>query len=226
MNLALFDLDHTLLPIDSDHAWGEFFASTGAVDVDAFRRSNDEWYAHYLAGTLDPVKYLEFVFGHLAKFPRTQLDAWRETFIRDIITPRVTPAALQLVKQHQDAGDLVAIVTATNQFVTEPIAALFHVEHLIAAQAELTSEGNFTGKIAGTPTQGAGKISHTNAWLSTLGKSMTDFERVYFYSDSPTDLPLLSHVSHPVATNPSEKLKAHATANGWPILNIFDVASA
>lgn len=225
MNLALFDLDHTLLPIDSDHAWGEFFANTGAVDVDAFRRSNDEWFAHYLAGTLDPVKYLEFVFGHFAKFPRTQLDAWREEYIRDIITPTITPAAIDLVRKHQNAGDLVAIVTATNSFVTEPIARLLGVEHLIGAIGEVTPEGNFTGRISGTPTQGPGKIVHTNAWLAGMGKTMGDFERVYFYSDSPTDLPLLSHVSHPVATNPSEKLKAHALAQGWPILNIFDVQS-
>lgn len=223
MNLALFDLDHTLLPIDSDHAWGEFFANTGAVDAEAFRRSNDEWFAHYLAGTLDPVKYLEFVFGHLSRFPRQQLDDWREQYIRDVITPQVTPAAKQLVQKHLDAGDLVALVTATNHFVTEPIAPLFGFTHLIAAMPELTPEGNFTGKISGTPTQGPGKIVHTNQWLAGMGKSMADFGRVYFYSDSPTDLPLLSHVSHPVATNPSDKLKAHAVAQGWPILNLFDV---
>lgn len=221
MNLALFDLDHTLLPIDSDHAWGEFFAATGAVDPDELRRSNDAWYEQYLAGTLDPVKYLEFVFGHLSKFPRTQLDAWRNEFMRDVITPRVLPAAKALVRKHLDAGDLVAIVTATNHFITEPIAPLFDVEHLIAAMPELTADGRFTGKISGTPTQGPGKIVHTDNWLAGMGKTLADFERVYFYSDSPTDLPLLSHVSHPVATNPSARLKAHAQAQGWPVLDLF-----
>jgi HAD superfamily hydrolase (TIGR01490 family) len=226
MNLALFDLDHTLIPIDSDHAWGEFYANTGAVDTEELRRSNDEWYAHYLAGTLDPVKYLEFVFGHLSRYPRAQLDAWRQDYLRDVITPNITPAAKQLVRQHLDAGDLVAIVTATNHFITEPIAPLFDVEHLIAAMPELTADGNFTGKISGLPTQGPGKITHTERWLAAQGKTFADFERVYFYSDSPTDLPLLSYVSHPVATNPSEKLKAHALAQGWPILNLFDAPSA
>lgn len=223
MNLALFDLDHTLLPLDSDHAWGEFFARTGAVDPDALRKENNQWFEDYLAGTLDPVKYLEFIFGNLSRFPRAQLDAWHATFMQESILPAITPVARELVNKHLDAGDLVAIVTATNRFITDPIARAFNVEHLIAAEPELTASGDFTGKVSGTPTFGPGKIIHTEAWLKGMGKTIDDFPHSYFYSDSPNDLPLLSRVTHPVATNPSDKLRAHATANGWTILDLFDI---
>jgi HAD superfamily hydrolase (TIGR01490 family) len=222
MNLALFDLDHTLLPIDSDHEWGEFLARTGAIDADAFRRANDTWFAHYQAGTLDPVKYLEFALGTLSQFSRQQLDDWHVQFMDEVVKPAVTPAALRIVQEHLDAGDLVAIVTATNSFVTTPIARLFKVEHLIAARPEVDATGRITGQLLGTPTFGPGKITHTEAWLQSLGKTIADFPQSHFYSDSQNDIPLLARVTHPVATNPNEKLKAHAVAQGWPILNLFD----
>jgi HAD superfamily hydrolase (TIGR01490 family) len=225
MNLALFDLDHTILPIDSDHEWGNFLAGTGAIDADAFRKSNDEWYAHYEAGTLDPVKYLEFALGTLARFPRSQLDQWHAQFMQTVIHPALAPAAQALVQKHLDAGDLVAIVTATNAFVTGPIAKAFNVEHLIAARPEMLPDGSLTGKLIGTPTFAAGKITHTKAWLEQMGKTLADFERSYFYSDSQNDIPLMSLVTDPVATNPNTKLKAHALAHGWPILTIFDAPS-
>ena len=222
MNLALFDLDHTILPIDSDHEWGEFLASTGAIDADAFRKSNDEWFAHYQAGTLDPVKYLEFALGTLARFPRHQLDQWHRQFMQTVIQPALVPSALKLVQKHLDAGDLVAIVTATNSFVAGPIAEAFNVEHMIAARPEMLPDGKLTGKLIGTPTFAEGKITHTKQWLACMGKSLADFERSYFYSDSQNDIPLMALVTNPVATNPNPKLAAHATAHGWPILNLFD----
>jgi HAD superfamily hydrolase (TIGR01490 family) len=225
MNLALFDLDHTILPIDSDHEWGNFLAATGAIDAEAFRKNNDEWYDHYQAGTLDPVKYLEFALGTLARFPRDQLDRWHVQFMQTVIKPALAPAALELVQKHLDAGDLVAIVTATNSFVTGPIAKAFNVEHLIAARPEMLPDGSLTGKLLGTPTFAEGKIRHTEAWLAQMGKTFADFERSYFYSDSQNDIPLMSLVSNPVATNPTPKLEAHARAHGWPILTLFDAPS-
>lgn len=222
MNLALFDLDHTLLPLDSDHEWGEFLARIGAVEAESFRKANDEWFAHYQAGTLDPIKYLEFAFGILSRFPRAQLDEMHRRFMEEVVRPAILPQAVALVKKHLDDGDLVAIVTATNHFVTKPIAEQFGRVHLIAAMPELDAEGNITGKLVGTPTLGAGKVTHTDAWLAKLGHTLDKFERSYFYSDSQNDIPLLEIVTHPVATNPNAKLLAHAQARGWPVLNLFD----
>ncbi|HWW73663.1 MAG TPA: HAD family hydrolase [Duganella sp.] len=222
MKLALFDLDHTLLPIDSDHEWGQFLVRIGAVDAATFARRNDDFFAQYQAGTLDPVEYLEFALGTLSGFPRVKLAQMQAQFMREVIVPAIRPAALALLKKHQDAGDLVAIVTATNHFVTAPIAEALGVEHLIAAMPELDADGNVTGRLLGTPTQGAGKIVHTKAWLEKMGKTLEDFDTVYFYSDSHNDLPLMSIVSHPIATNPNATLKTHATAQGWPLIDLFN----
>lgn len=222
MNLALFDLDHTLLPIDSDYEWGQFLVRTGAVDAAQFARRNDAFFAQYQAGTLDPVEYLEFSLGTLAAFPRSQLDAMQARFMAEVIAPAIRPAARALLQKHIDAGDLVAIVTATNHFVTAPIAKALGVQHLIAAMPELDAGGRPTGKLLGTPTQGAGKVTHTKAWLESLGKSLDGFETSHFYSDSHNDLPLMSIVTHPVATNPNAALKTHATAHGWPLLDLFN----
>jgi HAD superfamily hydrolase (TIGR01490 family) len=222
MNLALFDLDHTLLPIDSDHEWGEFLVRIGAVDAASFARRNDDFFAQYQAGTLDPVEYLEFALGTLAGFPRARLAEMQARFMEQVILPQIRPAALALLQKHVDAGDLVAIVTATNHFVTAPIAKALGVEHLIAAMPEYDADGNVTGRLLGSPTQGAGKIVHTKAWLEKMGKTLEDYDQVYFYSDSHNDLPLMSIVSHPVATNPNATLKTHATAQGWPLIELFN----
>src|SRR5690606_26640471 len=139
MNLTLFDLDHTLLPLDSDYEWGQFLARIGAVDPEAFAARNAEFFRQYQAGALDPVEYLEFAFGTLAQFPRTQLDTWHAQFMEEVIRPAIRPRAQELVKRHQDAGDLVMIITATNRFVTAPIAEIFGVQHLIAAEPDLTA---------------------------------------------------------------------------------------
>jgi HAD superfamily hydrolase (TIGR01490 family) len=221
-NLALFDLDHTLLPIDSDYEWGQFLVRAGAVDPVEFKRRNDEFFAQYQAGTLDPVVYLEFALGTLAAIPRARLDALHAQYMREVIEPALRPAALELLQRHHDAGDLVAIITATNRYVTAPIARALGVEHLIAAEPEQDAAGNLTGRLAGVPTQGPGKVTHMHAWLERLGHRFDQFERSHFYSDSHNDLPLLSVVSHPVATNPNATLAAHAATRGWPLLHLFN----
>lgn len=221
-NLALFDLDHTLLPLDSDHEWGEFLARVGAVDGDAYRARNDAFFAQYNAGVLDPVEYLEFALGTLASFPRHELESLHARYMREVIEPAIKPQALKLVREHQDAGDLVAIITATNHYITAPIAAAFGVEHHIAAMPERDAAGNLTGRLAGTPTSGPGKITHMHAWLERLGQPFGSFGRSHFYSDSHNDIPLLSIVSHPVATNPSAALASHAQQQGWPTIQLFN----
>jgi len=221
-NLALFDLDHTLLPIDSDYEWGRFLVRHGVVDAEQYQRRNDAFFAQYQAGTLDPAEYLEFVLGTLAGFEPQRLRALQAQYLDEVIEPAISPRARALLQQHVDAGDLVAIITATNAWLTGPIAQKFGVEHLIAARPELDEQGHPTGKLAGTPTQGHGKVVHLHAWLATLGRPFDSFERSYFYSDSHNDLPLLSVVSHPVATNPSATLSQHATASGWPLLHLFN----
>lgn len=222
MNLALFDLDHTLIPIDSDYEWGQFLSRIGAVDRTAFAQRNAAFFAQYQAGTLDPVEYLEFALGTLAQFPRRQLDDWHAQFMREVVQPTIQPAALDLLKRHQDADDLVAIITATNRFVAAPIATALGVSHLIAAEPETLPDGSITGKLIGIPTSGAGKVHHTRDWLANMGKSLASFDRSHFYSDSQNDIPLLSVVTHPVATNPNALLEAHAKALGWPILKLFN----
>ena len=162
------------------------------------------------------------LLGTLAKFPRVQLNRWRQQFMDEVIHPAIRPAARNLLKKHQDNNDLVAIVTATNRFITEPIAHALGVEHLIAAIPEETPEGEITGKLVGIPTSGAGKIVHTENWLQTMNLSFDSFRHTYFYSDSDRDLPLLSRVNHPVAVNPNNRLKAYAEKQGWPLLQLFD----
>lgn len=220
--LTLFDLDHTLIPLDSDHEWGEFLVRHGHVDAAEFKRRNDDFYAQYCAGTLDPVEYLEFALGTLAQYTRPQLDAMHAQFMDEIILPAIRPQALALVQRHHDAGDTVAIITATNRFVTAPIARLFNVEHLIAAVPEEDATGRPTGKLLGVPTSGAGKVVHMHDWLAKLGTPFAAYASSHFYSDSHNDIPLLSVVSHPIATNPNAVLTAHAQSHGWPLLHLFN----
>jgi HAD superfamily hydrolase (TIGR01490 family) len=222
MNLALFDLDNTLLPIDSDYEWGQFLSKIGAVDAQAHAARNAAFFEQYQNGTLDPIEYLEFAFGTLARFPRSQLDAWHAQFMHEVIQPVIHPAALELVNKHQSNGDLVAIITATNRFVTGPIAEAFGVPHLIAAEPEISPSGDITGRLVGTPPFGAGKVINTKIWLASLGKQLPDFSHSFFYSDSQNDIPLLSVVSNPVATNPNARLLAHAKEHGWPTLHLFN----
>lgn len=218
-NIAIFDLDHTLLPIDSDYEWGQFLCRIGAVDAAAFEQRNHDFYLQYQQGCLDAREYLEFALGTLAQFSPSQLTSLRDQFMADVITPALRPAARQLLAQHQD--DLVLIITATNRFVTEPIAAAFGVSHLIAALPQTDADGKITGKLIGSPTSGEGKVEHLHAWLSAHHKSLDNYAKSFFYSDSHNDLPLLKIVSNPIATNPNAQLSAYAKEQGWPILSIF-----
>ena len=217
--LAIFDLDHTLLPIDSDFAWGQFLCRTGAVDTYYFELCNTEFYKQYQAGTLNAVEYLEFALEALMPFSAEQLATMHAQYMREVIAPAVQPAALRLLSRHKN--DLLLMITATNRFITEPIAQALGFTHLIAAQPEFSPDGRITGKLIGTPTSGQGKVTHLQAWLAQRGTTLDSFERSYFYSDSHNDLPLLELVSHPIATNPDPILAAHAQARGWPVLNIF-----
>ncbi len=221
MNLALFDLDKTLIPIDSDHAWGEFLVRTGIVDSQAFKQANDRFYANYVAGTLDIDEYLRFALQPMAHKPITEVNAWHADFMRTVIAPVIQPIALELVQKHQANGDLCAIVTATNSFVTTPIARAFGIEHLIACTCDTLPDGRLTGTSTGVPSFGEGKITRVNQWLTNLNLNFASFEKTWFYSDSRNDLPLLRKVSHPVATNPDSVLLAEATAKNWQTLELF-----
>ncbi len=221
MNLALFDLDKTLIPIDSDHRWGEFLVEQGIVDAAVFKKANDTFYEQYKSGTLNIQEYLAFALKPMALQPKATVDAWHATFMRTCIEPHIHASAFALLNKHRDQGDLCAIVTATNEFVTRPIAHRFEIEHLIAVQCETLPDGRLSGASYGVPSFGAGKIARVNDWLADMGKTMKSFEQTWFYSDSMNDLPLLRAVSHPVATNPDAILKAEAQQNRWPILELF-----
>lgn len=220
MNLCLFDLDDTLLPLDSDHAWGEFVVRQSWVDAAEFARHNDLFYEQYKAGTLDIHQYIEFATRPWRHRPADEMQEAHRRFMQEVIVP-LHPAAVSLVRHHQEQGDLVAIVTATNEFVTTPIAQAFGVRHLLAVQLERGPAGNITGRIEGTPSFREGKTVRTQQWLAGLGHRLQDFERISVYSDSANDLPLLELASDPVATNPSAPLEAIARERGWRILRLF-----
>ncbi len=221
MNLTLFDLDGTLIPVDSDHCFGAFMVDIGWVDGQVWGARNDEFFAHYNAGTLDLPSYIEFATSAWRSRPLAEALAARERFMAEVMEPALQPQARALVERHRAAGDLIAIVTATNVFVTEPIARAFGVEHLIGVELKRDAEGRYTGEIDGVPSFREGKIERVHAWLKGLGAQWHDFERVTFYSDSTNDLPLLERVSHPVATNPSPSLAKIAMERGWPQLQLF-----
>jgi HAD superfamily hydrolase (TIGR01490 family) len=222
MNLALFDLDGTLLPNDSDHAFGEYMVRIGWVDGPAWQARNDEFYAQYQAGTLVLADYLDFATAAWRTRPAAEAEAARAGFMREVIEPVLMPAARALVRTHLDSGDLVAVVTATNEFVTRPIATAFGVEHLLAVELERDDNGRATGRVQGVPTFREGKVTRVDAWLAAQGRDWADFNDVLFYSDSTNDLPLLERVRTPVATNPTPALAAIAQQRGWRILNLFE----
>jgi HAD superfamily hydrolase (TIGR01490 family) len=221
MNLALFDLDHTLLPLDSDHAWGEFVITLGWAEPEAQRLANDVFYAAYQNGTLDIAEYVEFATRSWRERTPAEQDGAHARFMREVIAPAIRPEALALVNRHRERGDLLAIVTATNEFVTRPIATAFAVETLIAVELERDAAGAATGRIRGVPSFREGKTVRVAQWLAQSGRHVQDFERVSFYSDSTNDLPLLELATHPVATNPTPALEAIARERGWPLLHLF-----
>jgi HAD superfamily hydrolase (TIGR01490 family) len=221
MNLALFDLDNTLLSGDSDYEWAQFLIGQGVVDKEVQESKNREFYDHYKAGTLDIHAFLDFQLAPLARHPRHELDAWHRDFMARRIQPLIGAKSRSLVEQHLAAGDLCAIVTATNSFVTGPIARAYRIPHLIGTiPAVDTVSGRFTGKPAGMPSFQAGKIVRVEAWLESLGMWWGSFNKSYFYSDSHNDLPLMQKVTHPVAVDPDPKLAAHAEAAAWPVITL------
>ena len=214
--LALFDLDNTLLETDSDYEWAQFLIEEGVLDAAAYEERNQYFYDRYKDGTLDIHEFLDFQLKPLANVPRDRLDAWHEQFMHRKIRPAIFPRAKALIESHADA--LTAIVTATNRFITGPIAAELGVPNLLATDIEEV-DGLFTGKPRGTPTFREGKIQRVNEWLADMGHRLEDFES-WFYSDSANDLPLLERVDHAVAVNPDDRLRERAEQRGWPVINL------
>lgn len=219
--LALFDLDHTLLPLDSDYQWADFLARTGrAGDPDEARARNEELMARYNRGELTAEQSAEFMLGLLSAHTPYDLALWHEDYMAQVIRPAIEARAIRLVAQHLEAGDLCAVVTATNHFVTAPISRAFGVPHLIATVPEYVA-GRYTGRIAGTPSFKEGKVVRVKEWLAGMGLALADFSETFFYSDSINDVPLLEAVTRPVATNPSPALRELARAKGWQVLDLF-----
>jgi HAD superfamily hydrolase (TIGR01490 family) len=219
MRLALFDLDNTLLSGDSDYEWGQFLVDHGVLERQSYEAQNRAYYEQYLAGSLDIHEYLGFALRPLAAHVPADLQRWHAEFMRLRILPMITPEARALVRRHLTAGELCAIITATNSFVTAPIARAFEVEHLIATEPEIR-DGRFTGRVAGTPCFREGKLERLRQWLAGLGHNLRDFEETTFYSDSHNDLPLLEGVTRPVAVDPDEALAAVAARRGWPVMSL------
>ncbi|MBX3652800.1 MAG: HAD family hydrolase [Ramlibacter sp.] len=219
--MALFDLDHTLLPIDSDHSWGVFTTTIGWTDPVVFRQKNDEFYDHYKAGTLDIREYVRFAVEAARVHGASQSMAAHAQFMRTVIEPALTEAARSLVRQHQAAGDEVVIITATNEFVTRPIAERLGVAELIAVELERDPSGWITGEIKGVPSAREGKVTRMAQWLADRHWDWADVHST-FYTDSINDLSLMEKVDTPVATNPDDRLRAMARERGWRILDLFE----
>ncbi|MEQ1600789.1 MAG: HAD family hydrolase [Methylophilaceae bacterium] len=221
MNLALFDLDNTLLAGDSDFQWGQFLMEEGLLDRELHQAKNIQFYEDYKQGVLDINAFLDFQLKPLSLHPRAQLDALHVRYMEKKIRPMMTEKAIALVEKHRANGDLLLIITATNSFVTTPIARAFGVENLIGTTPEEIN-GEFTGRVTGTPSFQQGKITRLNEWLSARGETLTDFAATWFYSDSHNDLPLMQLVNYPVAVDPDETLKAYADEKNWPVISLRD----
>ena len=219
MNLALFDLDNTILAGDSDYNWSRFLIQEGYLDGAIHAEKNEKFYADYKAGTLDIFAFVEFQFKPLARNPRTVLNQLLKKYVEEVIKPMITEKARALVKRHQDEGDLIIVITATNSFITKPIAELFGIENLIGTDPE-EKEGEFTGKVSGLPSFKDGKVTRLEAWLKGKNLSLASFENSYFYSDSHNDLPLMQKVTHPVAVDSDDVLSEYAKSKGWPQISL------
>ena len=219
MKLALFDLDNTLLAGDSDYEWGQFLVDRGVLDQNAYEAQNAAYLEQYKAGTLDIHEYLGFALRPLAEHRPEDLERWHAEFMRERIAPMISDAARALVRVHLERGDLCAIVTATNSFITAPIARAFGVAHLIATEPE-SRDGRFTGRVAGAPCFREGKIERLDSWLGQRGTPLASFSRSTFYSDSHNDLPLLERVTHPIAVDPDPPLAAESARRGWPVISL------
>jgi HAD superfamily hydrolase (TIGR01490 family) len=219
LNLALFDLDNTILAGDSDYNWSRFLIQEGYLDGAIHAEKNEKFYADYKAGTLDIYAFVEFQFKPLARNPRTVLNQLLKKYVEEVIKPMITEKARALVKKHQDEGDLIIVITATNSFITKPIAELFGIENLIGTDPE-EKEGEFTGKVSGLPSFKEGKVTRLEAWLKGKNLSLASFEKSYFYSDSHNDLPLMQKVTHPVAVDSDDVLSEYAQSKGWPQISL------
>lgn len=219
MQLALFDLDNTLLAGDSDFQWGQFLMEEGVLDREKHEAQNIQFYEDYKNGVLDIYAFLRFQLKPLSEHPRAQLNAWHKRYMDRKVYPMMTDKAQALVNKHKANGDLMVVITATNSFVTTPIAHAYGIEHLIGTVPE-EIDGEFTGGVVGTPSFQEGKVTRLKEWLAEQGKSLQDFESTWFYSDSQNDLPLLKMVDHPVAVDPDPVLEAYAREQGWPVISL------
>ncbi len=216
MSLAIFDLDNTLLGDDSDYLWGQFLVRKGLVDGEVYARENQRFYEDYKTGRLDIHEFLAFSLKPLSEHPREELDALHREFMQEVIAPVMLPAAQLLLEKHRAQGDTLLIITATNSFITRPIAMALGVDNLIATEPEVV-DGRFTGRVSGTPCFQEGKVERLKDWLTVHQQNLAGS---WFYSDSHNDLPLLELVSHPVAVDPDETLADHAAARGWPVITL------
>ena len=219
MNLALFDLDNTILAGDSDYNWSRFLIQEGYLDGAIHAEKNEKFYADYKAGTLDIYAFVEFQFKPLARNPRSILNQLLKKYVEEVIKPMITEKAYALVRKHREEGDLLIVITATNSFITKPIAALFGIENLIGTDPE-EKDGEFTGKVSGLPSFKEGKVTRLEAWLKNKNLSLADFKKSYFYSDSHNDLPLMQKVTHPVAVDSDDILTEYAKSKGWPQISL------
>lgn len=218
MPLAIFDLDNTLLGGDSDHAWGDWLCERGILDSVTYKTRNDAFYQDYLAGQLNIEEYLNFTLDILTHHDRAQLDAWHQEFMAECIEPIILAKGEALVAKHRDAGNRLVIITATNRFVTGPIAKRLGIDTLIATECEMDGE-RYTGRMTDIPCLKEGKVTRLERWMAEHGETL---EGSYFYSDSHNDLPLLEKVTHPFAVDPDDKLRAEAEKRGWPVISLRD----
>jgi HAD superfamily hydrolase (TIGR01490 family) len=219
LELALFDLDNTLLSGDSDYEWAQFLIERGVLERAEYEARNELFFSQYKAGTLDIHEFLEFQLAPLARYPREELDEWHGEFMRTRIEPIIRPKGVELVWRHRREKHLCAIVTSTNTFITAPIAREFGLEHLVATGLEVR-DGRFTGKPSGTPCFREGKITCVEEWLADQGRIFASFTAIWFYSDSQNDLPLLEYATHPVVVDPDEVLRGVAVKRGWQIISL------
>lgn len=218
-HLALFDLDNTLLAGDSDYNWSLFLIEEGLIDAQAHHDKNEQFYADYQNGCLDIDAFLAFQLKPLSQHSKAFLDQLHVKYMDKVIRPMMTGKAQALVNQHKANGDLCMIITATNSFVTKPIANAYGIDHLIGTEPEFV-DGRFTGEVDGLPSFQEGKVTRLNEWLAARGQQLSDFPTSYFYSDSHNDLPLMKLVTNPVAVDADKQLTDYAKANGWPSISL------
>ena len=219
MNLALFDLDNTLLAGDSDYNWSLFLIREGLLDAKTHHDRNEQFYADYKNGSLDIVEFLKFQLIPLSQHKKSFLDELHLKYMQEVIRPMMTDKAQALVDSHKAAGDLCVVITATNSFVTKPIATAYGIEHLIGSDPEML-DGQYTGGVTGVPSFQAGKVTRINQWLAERGQTLASFDKSYFYSDSHNDLPLMQLVTNPVAVDADEILTAYAQEHAWPQMSL------